>query len=64
MSPANPIERFLHGHLYGPQGEGSRLARVRPFVTISRQAGAGGHTLANRLIEVFGRQEDKEIFGD
>ncbi len=64
MSPANPIERFLHGHLYGPQGEGSKLARVRPFVTISRQAGAGGHTLATRLIEVFDRQEDKEIFGD
>ncbi len=64
MSPANPIERFLHGHLYGPQGEGSpRLARIRPFVTISRQAGAGGHSLANRLIEVFDQQEDKEVFG-
>lgn len=65
MSPANPIERFLHGHLYGPQGEGSpRLARIRPFVTISRQTGAGGHSLANKLIETFDQQEDKEVFGN
>lgn len=64
MSPVNPIEKFLHGHLYGTQDGGHRLARIRPFVTISRQAGAGGHTLANTLIEKFEQEPDKELFGD
>jgi len=64
MSPANPIERFLAGHMYGTRGaHDPGLARVRPFVTISRQAGAGGHSLAKRLIEVFEQQEDTELFG-
>ncbi len=64
MSPANPIEKFLHGHLYGAKpGGGQQLARIRPFVTISRQAGAGGHTLANMLIERFEQQDDTELFG-
>ena len=36
MSPVNPIERFLHGHLYGAKpGDAQQLARIRPFVTIS-----------------------------
>lgn len=64
MSPVNPIERFLAGHMYGTRGVGDpKLARIRPFVTISRQTGAGGHTLANKLIEVFEQQDDKELFG-
>lgn len=65
MSPVNPIERFLHGHLYGPKpGGGQKLARIRPFVTISRQAGAGGHTLARVLIEKMDQEPNKELFGD
>jgi len=64
MSPANPIERFLHGHLYGAKpGDAQQLARIRPFVTISRQAGAGGHTLARTLLEKLEEQPDKELFG-
>lgn len=64
MSPVNPIERFLQAHLYGPQpGGGQRLARIRPFVTISRQAGAGGHTLAKILIKKMDQEPDKELFG-
>ena len=35
----------------------------RPFVTISRQAGAGGHALADILLEVFAAQEDADLFG-
>lgn len=63
MSPVNPIERFIHGHAYGPKGR-EGMPRIRPFVTISRQAGAGGHTLANVLIERFHKEQDKELFGD
>lgn len=64
MSPVNPIERFLHGHAYGPKASDDPGSRVRPFVTISRQSGAGGHSLANVLIERFNQQSDKELFGD
>ena len=65
MSPVNPIERFIHGHAYGLQDSGdSRSSRIRPFVTISRQSGAGGHSLAEALIEALHQQPDKELFGD
>lgn len=64
MSPVNPVERFIHGHAYGPRGAGEGIPRIRPFVTISRQAGAGGHSLANVLIDRFQQEKDKELFGD
>ena len=64
MSPVNPIERFLHGHAYGPKTADDLHPRVRPFVTISRQTGAGGHSLANVLIDKFHEQPDKDLFGD
>ena len=62
MNPVNPIERFIHGHAYGPKDSDSDAGRIRPFVTISRQAGAGGLSLANVLIEKFNEQPDKELF--
>ncbi len=37
--------------------------RNHPFVTISREAGAGGTTLADKLLEEFARHEDTELFG-
>jgi len=66
MNPSTDISRFLdalskaehvedllpHG---GPRG-------TLPFVTISRQAGAGGHTLAETLLRLMERQEDKTLF--
>lgn len=64
MSPVNPVERFIHGHAYGSKGAGGfESPRVRPFVTISRQSGAGGHSLANVLIEALERQPEKDLFG-
>ncbi|NND03690.1 MAG: cytidylate kinase-like family protein [Acidimicrobiia bacterium] len=36
---------------------------MRPFVTISRQAGAGGHALADSLIVAFEHQDDRDVFG-
>ncbi len=64
MSPANPIERFLHGHMYDTKAEGGLAGALRPFVTISRQAGAGGHTLAKTLIAKFDERPNKQLFGD
>ena len=63
MSPANPIEKFLHGHMYDVS-TASRQPQLRPFVTISRQAGAGGHTLANLLVKELDDQPDKDLFGE
>lgn len=64
MSSVNPIERFLFAKMYEtrPSGEKERPP-IRPFVTISRQAGAGGHTLARTLLDVLSRQDDAHIFG-
>lgn len=58
------IERYLTAHTAetGSAADGS-ASRVRPFFTISRQAGAGGHLLAETLLDVFDRQEDKDLFG-
>jgi cytidylate kinase len=64
MSPANPIERFLHGHMYDTKAGSDKPGVLRPFVTISRQAGAGGHSLAKVLLEKFHAQPDKDLFGD
>lgn len=63
MSPVNPIERFLYAKMYEtrPSGDKERPP-IRPFVTISRQAGAGGHTLARTLLEVLERQDDARLF--
>jgi len=36
--------------------------RIHPFVTISRQAGAGGLQLAETMLDVFGRQAETELF--
>lgn len=63
MSPANPIERFLHGHMYDRKDD-EFSSRLRPFVTISRQAGAGGHTLAKTLLARFEHEDDKTLFGE
>ena len=63
MSSVNPIERFLHGHAYDAKSSaGSAASKIRPFVTISRQAGAGGHTLARTLLEAFEAEDDRELF--
>ncbi|MCP3993549.1 MAG: cytidylate kinase-like family protein [bacterium] len=64
MSPANPIERFLHGHVYDRSAADGSPGQLRPFVTISRQAGAGGHTLAKTLITRFHQSSNRDLLGD
>jgi cytidylate kinase len=56
------VVRFLEGQTFerpGPDGEPG----TRPFVTISRQAGAGGRSLAEALLTAFNRRVRPELFG-
>jgi cytidylate kinase len=50
--------------MYDAQPGSAHPGNIRPFVTISRQAGAGGHSLAKAVIKKFGEQSDKDLFGD
>lgn len=63
MSRTDAIERFLGAQIRTMQERPSSAAvRTRPFVTISRQAGAGGHALAEALLRAFGLEEDQATF--
>lgn len=68
MTQLDRIERYLQAQmdLYRPPGTLDATEApppVQPFVTISRQAGAGGHSVAEAMIEEFDRQADHEVFG-
>lgn len=66
MQSTNTIDRFIQTSVKAKDkhGDEAERSRIRPFVTISRQAGAGGHTVAEELIKVFAAQEDKQLFGE
>lgn len=61
------VERYLKARMATMQETDSPitspLTQPHPFVTISRQAGAGGHSLATALLEEFATQDDTEVFG-
>lgn len=58
------VERYLSAQMpdASPVDDGTE-ARARPFITISRQAGAGGHLLSDALLAQFARQGDDGLFG-
>jgi cytidylate kinase len=58
MSPTSSLERFLTAHASLREKERAK-PRARPFVTISREAGAGGHTVAQRVAEILNEQPRK-----
>jgi len=64
MNTADDLGRFLGG-MSATGGTaidpGSGVRRF-PFVTISRQSGAGGHTLAETLIKVMDQEQDTALF--
>ncbi|MEE4378189.1 MAG: cytidylate kinase-like family protein [Candidatus Competibacteraceae bacterium] len=64
MNVGDELGRFLGG-MSGTGdsalAHGSEVRRF-PFVTISRQSGAGGHTLAETLIKVMDQEEDTALF--
>lgn len=64
MGSIESVERYLRAHvaLTAPE-QRAPPNTVHAFVTISRQAGAGGHSLADRLIERFDAHSDTELFG-
>lgn len=64
MGSIESIERYLRAHLAGFRTgrPDSREPGPHPFVTISRQAGAGGHSLATAMLDVFGDQPEPDIF--
>jgi hypothetical protein len=59
------IERYLRARLAETQARDEKTAgpQVHPFVTISRQTGAGGYHLAEAMLDVFAQQEDVDLFG-
>ena len=58
------IERFLTAQVADRgSAAGAATSRIHPFVTISRQAGAGGHELAETLLEIFAARDDVRLFG-
>ncbi|NNC93472.1 MAG: hypothetical protein HKN80_13375 [Acidimicrobiia bacterium] len=63
MKKLTSIERYLGAHV-AEQGSvaGAATSRIHPFVTISRQAGAGGHELAGTLLDIFAAQPDEQLF--
>ncbi len=62
---AEDIERFLRSAPHQPPVRTRQEWERRgfPFVTISRQAGAGGHRLAEKLLEAFNAEPDRDLFG-
>jgi cytidylate kinase len=61
------LERYLRAQIeahHSPRTKDGVELQHRPFVTISRQAGAGGYRLADHLIDVFSEQPEVEIFGE
>jgi len=60
---ADDLKRFFHVMSYAQQSASAHGEKRRyPFVTISRQAGAGGHTLAKFLLETMNRETDEDLF--
>lgn len=65
MSQIDKVERFLRAQVaaHAPRPARPGPGGARPFVTISRQAGAGAHDLADTMVGVFDRQSDPSLFG-
>jgi cytidylate kinase len=62
MPYVDDIKHFLSG-MSASETTVTHSARTQwPFVTISRQAGAGGHRLADTLINCMEREQDSELF--
>jgi cytidylate kinase len=51
MSPINPILAAVRSHIHTVGESPGDAQRSQPFITISREAGAGGRTLMRRLVD-------------
>jgi cytidylate kinase len=59
MKSNSALERYFSAHAELRDKDDSRKPRVRPFVTISRETGAGAHTLGKKLIEILNQEPHK-----
>lgn len=66
MKRVADIDRYLRAHFAAERVQDTAVSRGRvwPFVTISRQAGVGGHALAEVIVDVFSSQAEDDLFGD
>lgn len=64
MSVARDIENYFAAleRLKRQPARQSVRTETLPFVTISRQSGAGGHTLAEALLAAMAGESDRELF--
>lgn len=58
MGSTTSIKGFLNAHALLREKEREK-PRVRPFVTISREAGAGGHTVGLKIAEILNEEPRK-----
>jgi len=56
------IDLFIRAQMAAEEAERVTEPRPQPFITISRQAGAGGHSLADAILEAFAAHDDRELF--
>jgi cytidylate kinase len=66
MTSLDRLERYLRAEkerLRSTPAGFREQQKALPFVTISRQSGAGGHSLAAALLDVFADQDESDIFG-
>lgn len=56
------VSQYLTGMSYGKSGESGLTRRSYPFVAISRQAGAGGHSLTEALLREMEKRSDRLLF--
>lgn len=65
MSRVEDLDRYLHAYFAAQQMPKPPPPPdlVHPFITLSRQAGIGGHPLADTIVEVFSHHDDQDLFG-
>jgi len=57
------IDLFIRAQIAAEEAQRTTEPHPHPFITISRQAGAGGHSLAAAILEAFAAQDDRDLFG-
>lgn len=64
MSTLSDVENYLAARAEVERRHVSEAVRpaALPFVTISRQAGAGGHSLAQALLQAMAEEQDRALF--
>ncbi len=64
MSRVEDVDRYLRAYFAAQRmpEPPTTEERVRPFVTISRQAGTGAHALGDAMLDVFSQKRDADLF--